>query len=760
MAYEAQEAVSALTTELHTSIEQTNAQIELKADKSVTDALDRQVQAAQSQLTTQAGQIAAVVTQSQATTDNLAQLTIGGRNYLLNSDRTLEMNNPTSEYANVWLTPYPAMSERFLTDCRGKTVTMSLYAMCQNLSRKSSGGWIGIQITLATGDGSGTAYLMHMIAAQLDSGAKPWSRYVTQVKVPEDAVSVTNVVVTIQGCTGIVQLRSFQVELGNRETDYRPAPEDLETRVTTAESRITQQANQIGMCVTETVYNREKVYQGVTAPASPGAGTLWLDTSQSPHMMKRYNGVSWQSIGADQVKTSGIYIGPDSIRMTTENFLLQLLDPANNENVLMEMSANGHVGFKELYATKIISNSVAPAYDGPSNVTVNPNAVGVSAYYYRSLSEAAAALNGRYLPFDVRINFPTSGSIFDPSGVTFEGISGPGSLRVNGNANCPLISYVTVKGNMAQIVFQNVTFRESRPLNGSAKNSMLVYCLTNHFVQFEACVFDANNTTGTALMGYYSMIATQRCGFYNAVAALQAYWAIAILNLGKGSCTTALAATGGIIMANSTRPAGMLVANANGQIFASNVTEDYGTAISPVQPDETTVQYATTTCSWRGSWRSDSDDVIQGIYSDVGYTTANNWHRGCMWFSLLRQTLSGTTIKSATLTVCRKPNAGSGSAKSLYLCAVSNTSPTGTPSIVANYGVIGSIAWNSALTFTVPIAAVQGLANGTYGGLCFYENPYNFGSSNWSSGYIRLYGASTAYKPYLTVVYSDSGTVG
>ena len=53
---------------------------------------------------------------------------------------------------------------------------------------------------------------------------------------------------------------------------------------------------------------------------------------------------------------------------------------------------------------------------------------------------------------------------------------------------------------------------------------------------------------------------------------------------------------------------------------------------------------------------------------------------------------------------------------------------------------------------------MQGLANGTYGGLCLYESPYNFGSSNWSNCYMRMAGTDNAYKPYLQVVYNSGGT--
>ena len=94
------------------------------------------------------------------------------------------------------------------------------------------------------------------------------------------------------------------------------------------------------------------------------------------------------AVGAQELKTSGISIGSNNVAITTENFLLQLLDPANNENVLMEMSADGNVGFKELYADEIISDSVAQAYAGPSALYVNASYSGTSDTYFRSLGEA------------------------------------------------------------------------------------------------------------------------------------------------------------------------------------------------------------------------------------------------------------------------------------------------------------------------------------------------------------------------------------
>ena len=72
------------------------------------------------------------------------------------------------------------------------------------------------------------------------------------------------------------------------------------------------------------------------------------------------------------------------------------------------------------------------------------------------------------------------------------------------------------------------------------------------------------------------------------------------------------------------------------------------------------------------------------------------------------------------------------------LCAITNTTASGAPSIAANYGAIGTIGRAQQATFAIPLAAVQGLANGTYGGLCLYESPYNFGSANWSNCYMPV----------------------
>ena len=488
---------------------------------------------------------------------------------------------------------------------------------------------------------------------------------------------------------------------------------------------------------------------------------LWLDLSLTPPILKRWNGSTWVSVGAQEVKTSGVAIGPNQVSITTENFLLQLLDPSDNENVLMEMSADGNVGFKELYADEVISDSVAQSYAGSQWLWVEPSIETPTEEDFRSLGEAVQALNNKYLPSDVTIYLPWGWETYEPSGVVIRGISGPGKLTIYGYGEDSILnSYIKVHGCFAHICFQNVYLRESRSLNGSNRQPYLTEITDCHFVEFSGCTLDANSITYDSVYARASQVFLYNCGLYNALQGLECYLARGHVKDCRGSCSRSMVAYSSIIIASGTVPSGSRGSGENGQVFASSVTVDYGSASAPVTPDETGILYATTTKSWRGSWRSDTLDVIQGVYYDAGYDSSLNWNRGCMWFGNAQNLLWGCTVKSATLTLHRKTGSGSSAAKSVYLCAISNTSASGTPSIVKNFGAIGTIGRDKQVTFSIPVDAVQGLADGYYGGLCLYETPYNFGTSTYSNAYMRMSGTDTNYEPYIECVYSGSTAVG
>lgn len=764
--------------EMDTRFEQTGAAIALKADATTVGALEQRVEAAEQKVTPQA--ITSAVTSSAL----YAYEKYAGRNYCLNSGNTHTFvdnryRNPNGTMTNYTGWNMSVSEDLFAHSGNGANIRISFDIKRTNVNTSASSTanvYTGIWVYYRYLDTDGTTvkttgrgWYLRSTDANFVATDGDW------VRMQYGPLSLTSFHPTSiayftlgtggsNGVTGTVQFRNIKLEVLDRWTAWSAAPEDLygmSTRMVNAESRITQNANNIALKVSTSSYNTEKVYRGSTAPTTLYANMLWLDTSATPNLLKRYTGSAWVAAGAQEVKSSGIYIGPNNVAITTENFLLQLLDPANNENVLMEMSANGNVGFKQLYADEVVSNSVASAYGGPIALHVNTSYSGASDTYFRSLGDAVKAVNNRFLRSDVYIYLPNgTGEIYEPAGTQIQGVSGPGKLIIYGYANSRLNSFISVKGCSAHICFQNVSLREIRTLNGSNRNPYLIDLQMNHHVEMNSCTLDANNVTYDSVYCRTTHVNLYNCGLYNALQGLEVYMGWAYMQNCKGSCSWSMVSYAGYIICSGSVPSGSRNRGNNGQIYDTGVTIDYGTAIPVVTPDNTALLYATTTKSYRGGWRSDTLDVIQGVYSDSGYKSSLNWNYGCMWFGNLRSMLSGTTIKSATLTLNRKTGSGSGSAKTLYLCAITNASPSGYPAIVASYGAIGTIGRGETATFSVPVSAIQNLASGAYGALCLYESPYNFGSSTYSGGYMRMSGTDTNNPPYLRVVYNGGSGVG
>ena len=776
--YQAYAEVGTLRTETQTAIEQTNAAIALKADQTAMDAMSERMDSAELKL--QPDQLMSSIRSSSLYRYDR----YGGRNYVLDSDGPYSFEGGYYKYPSGNVSTYTGLQlsvsdDLFAHSGNGATFRLSFDIKRSSIdaaSASTAGVYFGVWVyyryygtdgtTIST---TGRGYYLRTTDSDFVATDSDWVRV---TKGPMNITSYSPIGVAYisigtaaaAGCTGSLQLRNVKCEVGDSFTDWSAAPEDLNDlpgRMTSAESSITQNANNIALKVSTSTYNIEKVYRGTTAPTTKYTNMLWLDTSVSPNLLKRYTGSAWVVAGAEEVKSSGVYIGPNQVSITTENFLLQLLDPNDNENVLMEMSADGNVGFKELYADEVISDSVAQAYAGSSWLWVEPSISTPTETDFRSLGEAVQVLNNKYLPNDVTIYLPWGWETYEPSGVVIRGISGPGKLTIYGYGDSSILnSYIKVHGCFAHICFQNVNLRESRTLNGSNRQPYLCEVTKCHFVEFSGCTLDANGITYDSVYARSSHVFLYNCGLYNALQGLECYLAQGNMKDCCGSCSWSMVSYASLVIASGTVPAGSRGSGENGLLYATNVTVDYGTAIPTVTPDETGILYATTTRSWRGSWRSDTLDVIQGVYYESGYSSSLNWNRGCMWFSNAQNLLSGCTVKSATLTLHRKTGSGSSAAKSVYLCAITNTSASGTPSIAYNYGSIGTIGRDKQVTFAIPVDAVQGLADGTYGGLCLYETPYNFGSSTYSNAYMRMSGTDTSYEPYIECVFSGSTAVG
>ena len=745
-----------------------------KADKEDLDALGQRMTSAEQKITPQA------ITATVAASASFVHEKYEGRNYCLGSggefaflsNRYYEDGKATS----LTLKSLAVSDDFFAHSQNGASIRISLDIRRQGVDASEAatpGVYSGLWVYYLYSENGqfktvGRGWYLRTTDASFEATDDGWVRlqYGPLDLSPYNPVSISYFALgtsAANGMTGNVRFRNVKLEVLDAWTDWSAAPEDiygLAGRMDSAESRITQNASNIALKVSTSLYNTEKVYRSSTAPTTLYANMLWLDTSLSPPILKRYTGSAWAAVGAQELKTSGITIGGNNVAITTENFLLQLLDPANNENVLMEMSASGDVGFKELYADEVVSPSVVNAYTGPATLYVYPTLSGMAANACRSLREALSRINGKALRYDVTITFFTSAAetLYEMEGVEISGVTGPHTLRIEGmDRNKTLSTFLTVSSCTARIELSCLHIRDCRGLvGGTSKNSYLINARNNTFLSLTGCVLDLNNVTSNAVQATASYVDLRYCEILSAYIGLGLENATGNLYYCKGQCTFSVFCMAGIAFCTGTVPSGGRTASCNGQIFDAGVTTDAGTAVAPQTPDSTTVQYATLTKSYRGGWRTDTVDVVQGVYSDDGYSAGLSWNYGCMWFGGLRGVLSGKTVKSATLTLYRKTGSGSSAARTLYLCAITNAAASGAPTVAANYGPIGTLGRAEQMTFAIPLAAAEGLANGTFGGLCLYESPYNFGASNWSANYMRIAGTDSSDKPCLRVIYGGT----
>ena len=321
-------------TEMDTKIEQTNSAIALKADSSTVSSLGDRLSQAEQKITPEG--IAASVT----TAAYYAYEKYNGRNYCLNSGNVHTFVNNRYRYADGSTSSYTGWNlsvsnDLFAHSNNGARILISFDIKRTNVdaSATSSGniyGGIWVYYKYIGSDGStvyttGRGWYLRSTDSSFSATDDDWVRMKYG---PLNLSSFSPIGLayfslgtgSANGTTGTVQYRNVKLEVLDTWTDWSVAPEDiygLANRMTNAESNISQNANNIAMRVTTSTYNTEKVYRGSSAPSTLYTNMLWLDTSVSPNLLKRYTGSVWVIAGAQEVKSSGIYIGPNKVAITT-----------------------------------------------------------------------------------------------------------------------------------------------------------------------------------------------------------------------------------------------------------------------------------------------------------------------------------------------------------------------------------------------------------------------------------------------------------
>jgi hypothetical protein len=213
------------------------------------------------------------VAEIKATTDSISStvgsvktsfegMKVGGRNLLMGTKgKSLSVTNASTTQAN--------MSFSFVSNMypviQGSQLTLSLKASSSGFKKGTVNPWVGIELGIVYSDG--TKEWLPLRIQDLLPSTSDFTMYSTVIRLANKPISSINTNTLIRDSQGTVELKEWQVEMGNVATDYKPANEEIDAnlndkannsdleavtkRVTNTESRITQTEGAISLRATK-----------------------------------------------------------------------------------------------------------------------------------------------------------------------------------------------------------------------------------------------------------------------------------------------------------------------------------------------------------------------------------------------------------------------------------------------------------------------------------------------------------------------------
>lgn len=257
---------------------------------------------------------------------------VGGRNYLLGTGEAYVAESDGS--ARTWLFPWKCADEDTAHSLYGKTVTVSF-----DYDQAITSG----AFTLAFHHTWGTVKVFN-------AGTAAGQRFEETFDLPVPAAFAENdpnVVIYIDGTwNGSVTFRNLKLEIGNKATDWTPAPED-------------------------------------------GYKSSYIEI-RDDHV---------------DIGTGGTFrVASGDVDISTSKFSVSITDEAGGEDELLTIDATG------VRAANLSAPNVAMRYDGPWQIIVNSGATSAqveSGSYVRSVQEAFDRLNDRFLPYYAEVKLET-----------------------------------------------------------------------------------------------------------------------------------------------------------------------------------------------------------------------------------------------------------------------------------------------------------------------------------------------------------------
>ncbi|MGG0260657.1 phage tail spike protein [Bacillus mycoides] len=147
---------------------------------------------------------------------------IGGRNILLSTGGTLKSDTGTT-VSNIVNKSFKIVPDGLLM-LQGQQFTVSFKARTIGYEKGTPNPWAGVEVWIKYKDGE---QLWPGVRCESDVNAnQEWKTYSFTYNLKDKAIEVFNPQTLLRNVKGMIELKEWQIEIGNKATDYKPAVED------------------------------------------------------------------------------------------------------------------------------------------------------------------------------------------------------------------------------------------------------------------------------------------------------------------------------------------------------------------------------------------------------------------------------------------------------------------------------------------------------------------------------------------------------
>ena len=720
---------------------------------------------------------------AEAAKKSIDGLNIGGRNYIVKSEGPLSVTNDGS--GKVVSKLLNAASKEKAVSLFGQTVTVSFdwsHTVTEGTATLKFNYKYNVVFDFNSSEPSKGHYENTFVLAALN---------------PIPTWADENVIYLQGVFAGAVTLTNVKVEVGNKPTDWSPAPEDIEARVTTAESKIDQKADSIMLSVLETKVDSLSIggrnyivkSEGPLSVTNDGSGKVvskLLNAASKEKAVSLFGQTVTVSFDWSHTVTEGTatlkfnykynvvfdFNSSEPSKGHYENtFVLAALNPIPtwaDENVIYLQGV--FAGAVTLTNVKVeVGNKPtdwSPAPEDPagslsvssdySKVDINKDRVRIVS---KQMEVAVPSDDGEddVLRVDadgVHAEVVEADRIVSESVVHTQGAAS--YTPANAGELAEILTELSGKHltgdldiNCLHVTSGNF---EVQGLSGAAGNLTLrngaMNALTVRGCDRSAVVYVENmafSTSGVAVAVDNAAVMLTEC-ILSAGTGLRlgANWpSEAWMTDCDGDCTT-LATLGSYsrLYVGGIKPAGTLNCAAGSEVYNSTDDPTFTAASSPSIPTTQTVTVSlspTQTYTLRGTSNSDGNKLYQGRYS-----SSQALRKGVMLFTLPADLASADNIDSATLTLKRIGGVGQGGGVTVQ---------------VRCYDVTGTLyasktAYENQTVSIDVTAAVKAMKTNGYTGLMLYNpDTATAGSKSYTASYSRFAGNGESGAPVLKISY-------